>query len=233
MLKTAIPRGLLQVGIIIDDLVVLEQVARTSNSCGSPDHVGPQRMAKARDAYSRAALQRNPKKAFNEDTLTRFWGVEIDGDKGMMRASSLRLWPITVITTRVCLLGLATVGLLEALAGAWVSLLGVRRKLFSVLDIIFEPLVIADQKAVIRLSPELISEMMAAAVLGTLACVNLRAKFADFVVATDASLHWMAGVRASAPSRFTQELSRHCIRRGIYGLDGSLLLLRIRRLLGT
>ena len=216
MLKTAIPRGLLQVGIIIDDLVVLEQVARTSNSCGSPDHVGPQRMAKARDAYSRAALQRNPKKAFNEDTLTRFWGVEIDGDKGMMRASSLRLWPITVITTRVCLLGLATVGLLEALAGAWVSLLGVRRKLFSVLDIIFEPLVIADQKAVIRLSPELISEMMAAAVLGTLACVNLRAKFADFVVATDASLHWMAGVRASAPSRFTQELSRHCIRRGIW-----------------
>ena len=216
MLKTAIPRGLLQVGIIIDDLVVLEQVARTPNSCGSPDHVGPQRMAKARDAYARAMLQRNPKKAFTEDTLTRFWGVEIDGDKGIMRASSLRLWPITVITARVCLLGLATVGLLEALAGAWVSLLGVRRKLFSVLDIIFEPLVIADQKAVIRLSPELISEMMAAAVLGTLACVNLRAKFADFVVATDASLHWMAGVRAPAPSRFTKELSRHCIRRGIW-----------------
>ena len=34
-----------------------------------------------------------------------------------MRGSSLRLWPISVITVRICLLGLATVGLIEALAG--------------------------------------------------------------------------------------------------------------------
>ena len=45
-----------------------------------------------------------------------------------------------VITCRICALGLATVGLPERLAGMWVSLLGVRRRLYSALDIVFEPL---------------------------------------------------------------------------------------------
>lgn len=215
MLKTAIPRGLLQVGIIIDDLVVLEQILRAPID-GRQDREGPKRIERAKKAYAAVSLQDNPKKAFTEQTMTRFWGVEIDGSKGIMRGSSLRLWPITVISVRVCLLGLATVGLIEALAGAWVSLLGVRRKLFSMMDIIFEPLSIPDQKAVIRLSPELVSEMMSLAVVGTLACVNLRARHSDFIAASDASLHWMAAVRAKAPATFVKELSRHCVRKGMW-----------------
>ena len=84
------------------------------------------------------------------------------------------------------------------------------------MDIIFEPLSISDQKAVIRLSPELISEMMSIAVMGALACVNLRARHSDFIAATDASLHWMAAVRAKASSTFVKELSRHCVRKGMW-----------------
>lgn len=158
----------------------------------------------------------NLKKSIEKQFLARFWGVEIDGRKGLLRCSSLRLWPITAITLRVIRLGLATVGLLEALAGSWVALLGVRRRLFSILDIIFEPLGIKDQKVVIRLSDELKSELMITSVLGPLAVVNLRARAAPFVSATDASGSWMAGVRAEVPEAVSMELFRHVIRKGVW-----------------
>ena len=122
-LRGAVPRGLLQVGVIVDDLVILEQVVR--GSCHQSE--GYERCLRARKAYTSVGLENNPKKSIEKQTLARFWGIELDGKKGLLRCSSLRLWPITAITLRVMRLGLATVGLLEALAGSWVALLGVRR----------------------------------------------------------------------------------------------------------
>ena len=133
-----------------------------------------------------------------------------------MRCSSLRLWPVMAITLRVICLGLATVGLLEALAGSWVSLLGVRRRLFIILDIIFEPLGVKDQKLVVRLSDELKSELLVICILGSLAVVNIRARAASFVAATDASGKFMAGVRAELPEKVVVEVFRHVIRRGVF-----------------
>ena len=136
--------------------------------------------------------------------------------KGTLRASSLRMWPLALITLRTCSLGLATVGLLEALAGSWVSILGVRRRLFSAMEVIFEPLGIPDQKAIIRLSPELTSELIAMILLGPLAVVNLRSKPADFMVATDASLDALAAVKAEVHPMVTREVSRFCLRKGVW-----------------
>ena len=208
------PRGLLQIGIVVDDLVVLEHLLRSDR--GQVETEGYKRTSLAKKAYDQVGLQSNSKKAFLDETCSRFWGIELDGDKGLLRCSSLRLWPITVVTIRTCMLGLATVGLLEAIAGSWVSLLGVRRKLFSLLDVVFEPLTIKDQKIVIRLSEEIKSELLAVCVMGSLAVVNLRAGFAPFVCATDASLDWLAAVRAPLPSTITKELSRHTIRKGVW-----------------
>ena len=123
-LKGSIPRGLLQVGVIVDDLVVLEQVMRVPFENGSLTHgdwQSPARMMKAQAAYNAVGLQNNPKKAFIGETCSNFWGIDIDGDKGLLRASQKRMWPAMMITLRVCSLGLCTVGLLEALAGTWVS----------------------------------------------------------------------------------------------------------------
>lgn len=117
---------------------------------------------------------------------------------------------------RVASLGLASVGLLEAIAGSWVSILGIRRRLYSVMDIIFEPLCIADQKIVLRLSPELVSELEALVVVGSLAVVNLRADFYCQIVATDASGDCMAGVAAECPEKVLREVSRHCLRKGTW-----------------
>ena len=216
-LRGAVPRGLLQVGLVIDDLVIFEQILK--KDLADAVNLGTEsdkRISAVRGAYARSKLPFNPKKAFLKQSSARFWGVEVDGDKGLMRCASTRMWPACVITLRVCSLGLATVGLLEALAGTWVSLLGVRRKLFSLMHFVFEPLGISDQKLVVRLSDKLTSELISFVTLASLSVVNLRAAYADFVAATDASTGWLAAVRAKVPPAIVQELSRHCLRKGVW-----------------
>ena len=216
-LRGAVPRGLLQAGIIVDDLVILEHVVRAQFMQGDLESTeGKKRTANARMAYEKFNLPHNPKKGFVNEPFSRFWGIELDGLKGTLRASSLRMWPTAIITLRVCSLGLATIGLLEALAGTWVSLLGVKRRLFSAMEIVFEPLGIPDQKAVVRLSPEIKSELISFILLGPLAVVNLRAKPANFMVATDASLDAMAAVRADVSPAITREVSRFCLKKGVW-----------------
>ena len=233
-LKGAIPRGLLHTGIIVDDLIVLEQMARTAFENLEPGtSIGSTRTARAREAYLKAGLPHNPKKGFVDEPMARFWGIELDGLKGILRASSLRFWPTCLITMRVCSLGLATVGLVEALAGSWVALLSIRRRLFSVMEIVFEPLGITDQKAVIRLSPELKDELLSFVILGRLAMVNLRTRASKFVVATDASTTAIAAVKAPLNEAMVKELSRHCLRKGAWAklLQPQAALLREKNLL--
>eukprot|EP00435_Cladocopium_sp_Y103_P050506 s1798_g15.t1 len=219
-LHGSIPRGLLQIGIIVDDLVILQQVLRSALDEFGVDvaaELSAKRLALARKAYHEAHLLNNEKKGFAGETCTNFWGIDIDGNKGLLRASQRRLWPCMVITLRVCALGLATVGLLESLAGMWVSLLSVRRRLFSAMDIIFEPLTLdCSSSTVVRLSAELTAELTAIAVLGTLAVVNLRADFAPFVSATDSSGSTIAAVRACEPRLVAKEAARHCVRKGVW-----------------
>ena len=216
----SLPRGLLQVGVIVDDLVILEQVLKAEFAADGRfegDWESGDRIGRAQSAYADAKLKNNPKKGFLGETCSSFWGIDLDGKKGLLRASQKRLWPTMVITLRVCSLGLATVGLLESLAGMWVSLLWVRRRLYSLMDVIFEPLMMdCRSSTVLRLSEDLIAELTSIAILGTLAVVNLRAPFGSFVSATDASRRAIAAVRAPLPSRAVAELSRHTLRKGIW-----------------
>lgn len=214
-LHGSIPRGLLQIGVIVDDLIILQQILKSQWHVEGKFEC-EKRVDKAKAAYNKVGLESNPKQAINRATSARFWGIEIDGVKGLCRCSSLRLWPVIAITLRVTRLGLATIGLLECLAGSWVSLLGVRRRLYSLLDIIFDALTVEDQKQVVRLSDALTSELQLLCVLGPLAVVNLRAKAAPFVAATDASLEGMAAVRAQCPRAVSEELFRHVIRKGVW-----------------
>lgn len=216
----SLPRGLLHVGVIVDDLVILEQVLKAEFGADGRFSGGWEsgdRILRAQSAYADAKLKNNPKKGFLGETCSSFWGIDLDGKKGLLRASQKRLWPTMVITLRVCSLGLATVGLLESLAGMWVSLLGVRRRLYSLMDVIFEPLMMdCKSSTVLRLSEDLISELTSIAILGTLAVVNLRAPYGSFVSATDASRRVIAAVRAPLQATVVAELSRHTLRKGIW-----------------
>ena len=176
------------------------------------------RIGAAREAYDATNLINNPAKGFVKEVGARFWGLELDGEKGLLRSSTWRMWPLAFITMRVASLGLASVGLLEAIAGSWVSILGIRRRLYSVMDIIFEPLCVADQKIVLRLSPELVSQLEALVVLGSLAVVNLRADFYCQIVATDASGDCMAGVAVECPEKVLREVSGIACEKG-HGLS--------------
>ena len=84
------------------------------------------------------------------------------------------------------------------------------------MDVIFQPLALnCKSTLVIRMSDELMAELMTIAICGPLAVVNLRAKYAGFLVATAASSSVIAGVRAALPVQVAAEVGRHTLRHDI------------------
>ena len=178
-LQGDIPRGPICVGVIIDDLVLLEKLLMSDLAAlreGRLRTAADDKVEAALAGYNAQGLEVNLKKEFRNDMLARFWGIELDGHKGIVRGSTLRMWPLAVITLRVAMLGFSSVTLLEAIAGSWVSLFAVRRRFLCSMNIIFEAIGISDQALIIKLSPELKSELWGLALLGPLAACNLRAK---------------------------------------------------------
>ena len=209
--RCPLPREPLMVGIIIDDFVVLEQVLKNEvlSLPSESDKVLDETLA----AYSRASLNHNEKKTFRKELQSKFWGIEIDGEAGLLRASSFRLWPLVFITCRIAWLGLATTKLLECLAGCWISILMVRRRLLCLMDVIFEPLGLDAEDRVIRLSSDLVDELLTLSVVGSLAAADLRAQHCSFIGATDASSRWMAAVRAKVSPMVVEEMARHSLKK--------------------
>ena len=196
------PRGLLSIEAVIDDLVMLERVLKRDLQQIKEGAVKTQadgRIKRALDGYSRAHLETNPKKAFHNTPLCSFWGIELDGERGVIRPSSSRLLLIG-ITFRVCCLGLATCSLLQSLAGSWISVFLVRRRTMSSMNLIFDAIGCSENGGqVIRLSEELIDELFTYCFLGSLCWVNLRASTNGSIRATDASDWGMAGVCSEQP----------------------------------
>ena len=109
-LVSPVPRGCLHIGVIIDDLIVLERIAAgwLETPEPRPQTRGDAVMGQADAAYAGAALISNPSKAFQNQTKAKLWGVELDGVRGVVRPASTRLWPLVAITLRVIALGLCT-----------------------------------------------------------------------------------------------------------------------------
>ena len=103
------PRSLSMTGIVIDDLVALEQILENELHAPPSSLDSELRIAKALDGYKQANLLHNPDKGFMRETCSRFWGSEVDGMKGLLRGSSLRMWPLLCLTCRIGLLGFSTV----------------------------------------------------------------------------------------------------------------------------
>ena len=133
-LKQPVPRGSFCAGVVVDDLVMLEKVNKAIVIGSGDQLITPTRMARAVSAYEQASLPLNASKAFDRSMTGVFWGVEVDGQKGLVRASSARFWPLVLITVRVLSLGVCTLGLLESLVGSWLSILIVKRRLLCLMD---------------------------------------------------------------------------------------------------
>ena len=208
------PRSLLSIGIVIDDLVLLERVSRGLCYISTQ---AESRMHLIKEAYCKAGLPINPDKEFLGADTASFWGVETDGRKGLFRPNSQRVWPLVLITVRVCSLGLSTVALLESLCGSWISVLMTRRRLLSLMVEIFSLVSSGlEQKTIVRLSPEVKDELMSMVQLVSLACVNLRAQTQPFLKATDSSDWGSAAVVCQVPVGIAREAFRHSLSRSLW-----------------
>ena len=217
-MRGQVPRTPFLGGIIIDDLVLLEKCLRSDLQLlqqGQPSEAD-NRLDKMLRCYTLRNLEHNPGKEFRNDSTARFWGAEIDGDAGIVRASSLRIWPLIQICCHVCEIGWCSVSLLEAIAGSWVSIFGLRKRLLCLMDVLFEALGIAEKGAVLKLSDDLLSELWSLILIGPLSGVNMRAHYAPFVTATDASMDWLAAVRSPLEASLVEEFSRKSLRRGAW-----------------
>lgn len=214
-LRSPMPRGLLSIGVIIDDLVMLEKVVRDFRP-GSKT-LADARMEMVLPEYKSWGLPLNDKKEFRNQCCAGFWGVTVDGAKGLLRSSEARLWPLTLVTIRICRLGLVTRSLLESLCGSWLSIFMVRRRLLSLVNLVFAAIsACEDPGNVVRLSGALKSELMSYCLLGQLAVVNLRARTVGRIHATDASNWGMAAVSAEIDPNLAREAMRHSLSRSVW-----------------
>ena len=168
------------------------------------------------EQYLQEGLTAHPAKTFQKSTHAQFWGVSLDGKRGTVQASPKRLIPLIELTTRIARSGVATVGLLEILAGSWVSIFQCRKRLMCLLDEIYLAQQGRTSDTVIRLSPTLQDELWLLAMLGPLAVTNLRAQSVGRVFLSDASEHFKATVVADVSLCFARELHRHALARGTW-----------------
>ena len=209
MMHCPLPRTPLMIGVVIDDLVLLERVLQAGTDGESR---ASSRLKPIKSTYARVGLPINEKKEFVDSPTGSFWGCQIDGVKGILRPSNLRLWPLVMITMRVSTLGLVTIGLLESLVGSWVAILMFRRRLLSLLSLCFDILGSnTDKGSVVRLSGKARDELLAIAVCGPLSYVNLRAETLGTIRATDSSDWGAAGVSADLPVSIAREAMRHSL----------------------
>ena len=113
------PRGAIAAGVVIDDFIVCEQL-KADQSRG-PHSEGTRRLDKACEEYLQRGLLPHPKKTFKKEIAAEFWGGLCDGSSGHTRPNPKRLIPLIELSSKVARLSFATVGLLEVLSGAWIS----------------------------------------------------------------------------------------------------------------
>ena len=206
------PRSSLAAGIVIDDAIFAEAVPKEKQPNQLPE--SERRLNLLLEEYLQRGLTAHPKKTFKSELQADFWGARCDGLTGRLRANPRRLVPLVDITCQVARLKFATMGLLEVLCGAWVSVLQVRRRLLCLLDELYSAQRGRERTDIISLSAPLVSELWLLVLLGPLACADLRAQSLPEVYFTDASDWGTAAVKAKIPLHFARELPRHCLSRG-------------------
>ena len=205
------PRGFISAGVVIDDVLIAEQLEPKAAEEVSE---GEYRLNSLFELYQTEGLTPHPGKTFRKSLTTEVWGAQIDGARGWCRASLKRLIPLIDITSRVARLGLATVHLLEIIAGAWVSILSVRRRMLSLLQYVYTAQVGRQRSDIVRLSLPLLIELWSLVILGPIAVTDLRAQTLPKVHLSDASSSCVAVVSSPTSYEFARELHRHCLARG-------------------
>ena len=213
--RSRAPRGNVACGIIIDDLLIAEQLRADAIVPGLVSE-GERRLRRMIEEYTQEGLTAHPKKTFQQELHAEFWGASVDGKAGTVRASPKRLIPLIELTVRIIRGGVATVGLLEILAGSWISVLQCRKRMACLIDELYAAQQGRSSDTVVRLSRALLDELWLLVVLGPLAVSDLRAQTLPKIFLSDASEEFKASVSVDITVELGRELHRHALARGTW-----------------
>ena len=208
------PRGNISAGIVIDDVLIAEQRRKDSGPHGMAD--GEARLAKLLEEYTQRGLNAHPDKTFKDVARTSIWGASVDGESGIIRPSPHRLVPLMDLTCRVARLGYASIALLEILAGSWVAILQIRRRMLCLLEAIYAVQRGKNRHDIVKLPPSLCEELWVLVILGPVATCSMRWQTHDELFLSDASDDCKASVRCNVGGVFCRELRRHSLSRGAW-----------------
>lgn len=173
-------------------------------------------MKEVRKRYEEVGLPRHEGKAVFGGEKACFWGLQADGKAGTFRPNLKRCIPLCFIAAEVIRIGRATVGLLEALTGAFVSVFQSRRRFMSILEELYSAQRGRERSDITAFSGPAIDELFSCIALTVLTSFSARLKPATKVVASDASSSKEAAVFAEVPAALTLEMQRHCLQKGLW-----------------
>eukprot|EP00438_Fugacium_kawagutii_P031952 Skav201893 [mRNA] locus=scaffold550:821951:826546:+ [translate_table: standard] len=207
-------RGDFLAGLMIDDFLLVEK----RRTLSEPLEKTPcqQIIEEVRDIYKEVGLPRHEGKSVQAEAKSTFWGVDFDGVRGLVRPSLKRAIPVVFIVCEMLKLGYTSVGLLEVLAGSFVSIFQCRRRFMSALDYVYREQRCRKRSDVLKLSRELANELLQCVGLTALACIDMRLKPSNKLVASDASPWATAAVCTDLSCEATGELHRHGLQRGLW-----------------
>lgn len=208
----AIPRGDLVGGIIIDDLILIEKVNIDADRALRSEV----KRESIHNLYKRVGLEAHPSKGFSNQSRANFWGADIDGEAGLIRANIPRAMSLCWIAQQVASLRLASVGLLESLAGGFVSIFSYRRRMLSLLDSIYSVQANRQQSDIVHLPDVLVDELTLMSILGPLAVTDIRTPFDEHLYCVDASDWGEAVVSCYVGDCMGKELHRHALKRSVW-----------------
>eukprot|EP00438_Fugacium_kawagutii_P006915 Skav203581 [mRNA] locus=scaffold935:89412:94199:+ [translate_table: standard] len=217
-LNKPIPRSPTMTGLVIDDFVALTRATLNEAEEGRPLPLseGALLSDQMQKGYEEVKLIPNTKKAFRDEEQSSFWGIDLDGRRGLLRGSLKRAIPLCNIMLRVVRLGYSSADLMQIIGGSLVSLFLFRRRFLSLLDGIFSSYRNCTGREVFKLDGRLRSDLLCLAVLIPMAVTNLKAAPPTVVGASDASNWGEAGVTASIPRQIGKELIRHSLRKSVW-----------------
>ena len=206
--------GQIVAGLLIDDFLLLDPVPKIPKPFVEPRGAALARQVIA--GYDKAGLPRNASKSVSRSLKGEFWGGVLDGVEGLLRPLPRRTVPLAAFLLRVVQGGITTVGMLEVLAGGLVSALQLRRRLLSLLEVIYSVQQHRARESFIPVRGSLAEELLCGAVLLSQADIDVRAEGAPLLLSTDASSHAEASVVAPVTTEFSVEISRHGLQRGLW-----------------
>ena len=217
--------GQVAAGLLIDDFILLDPVPKVPRAFSSPDETEPEEprgvkiLEQVVAGYAAAGLPRHAGKATARVARARigeFWGGILDGTEGRLRPHPRRVVPLASFFLKIVAGEIASVGMLEILAGGLVSAFQLRRRLLCLLEEIYAAQKHRSRKSFVPVAGTLADELLTCAILLCQSDVDLRAEGAPLVLCADASSTREASAVASISKACSIELTRHGLQRGLW-----------------